>query len=193
MPLTASDWRGNPVDPAFLIRIFNLWIDPAPSGWAWRLSHIAYGHGLPRLSAKFRGNTPPDKALWRSSAGLEIPVPIRDAEASLDVNAGSYYEPLKGPGPWTFDPDGPSDIISGIGMAVGIQPQPSKEEDNRYLLPLLWFEWTNEGGGIPPINPPTPPQEPISIARITVDVPEHMAGTFQGLARQATELARRSS
>lgn len=196
MTLTASDWRGNPVDPAFLIRIFNLAIIPAPAGPAFRLSHIAYGHGIPRLVAKFRGGTPPAKATWTSTAGLVIPTPVTGAETGLDVNTGSYYEPAKGPGPWTLDPEGPSDVVSGIGMAIGIQPQPSQEEDNRYLLPLLWFEWTDES--IPPVVTPPPPKpvdpsDPVSIIRVTIEIPEHMAGVFQGLARKITDLARRAA
>lgn len=156
MALTASLWNGQPVNPDVLIRAFNLGIKPAPAGPAWRLSHITYGHGIPRLTARFRGNGAPDYVTWVSTGGLELPVQVMGAEAGLDVNTGSYYTPTEKPGPWTLRIPEAADLVSGIGMAIGIQPQPSAQEDNRYLLPILTFTWSDGGTPQPPPGPGNP-------------------------------------
>lgn len=159
MALTASLWNGQAIDPQTLIRAFGLKITKAPAGKAWRLVHIGYSHGRNRLRAVFTSGAQPG-ATWTTNAGLNIYVPVENGESAHDVNTGSYYSPDHAEGPWQVDPDGPSDIVRGIGMAIGIQPQPSAEEDNRYLCPVLYFAWTDEADNSTP-SEPTPPTVPV--------------------------------
>lgn len=175
MTLTASLWNGTPVDPQVLIKAFGLKITKAPAGKAWRLAHIGYSHGRNRLRAVFSGGAQPG-ATWTTNAGLNIYVPVENGESAHDVNTGSYYSPDHAEGPWQVDPDGPSDIVRGIGMAIGIQPQPSAEEDNRYLAPILYFAWTDESEGA------TPPTEPTIPAAGMVLTPEEAFSLLGNLA-----------
>lgn len=163
MALTASLWNGQAVDPAVLIQAFGLKITKAPAGKAWRLVHIGYSHGRTRLRAVFT-NGAQAGATWTTNGGLNIYVPVENSESAHDVNTGSYYVPPN-EGPWTVDPDGPSDIVRGIGMAIGIQPQPTAEEDNRYLCPVLYFAWTDEADD----STPTPPTIPVDGMLLTPD------------------------
>lgn len=200
--MRAFDWRGNQVDPIGLLAKYQMGVTPGPAN-GWHVVEMRETSGRPELRNIVIGTRDPVAFDWlnidatglKSEMKRDMATGAEENTLNLNVNAGSYYWPGQGQrGSHRVKVQGDSDTVEGWGLAQDVPDQPP---DNRYLtLIVVWERGTTTTPPPGPIDPPprpVPPVEPISIARITVEVPEHMAGTFQGLARQATDLARRTS
>lgn len=198
--MQAFDWRGKAVDPAALLAKYRMTIEHGPAT-GYHVVELRETSGRPELRNIVLGTREPVAFDWlnigatglKSEMKRDMLTGIEENTLNLTVNNGSYYWPRQGQrGSHRVKVSGPSDTVEGWGLAQDVLDQPP---DNRYLtLIVVWqYGTSTTPTPEPPVTPPTNPTDPIAFARITVEVPEHMTGTFQGLARQACDLARRVS
>lgn len=199
--MRAIDWRGNSVDPAALLAKYAMTIIPGPAT-GWHVVEVRETSGRPELRNIVLGTRDPVAFDWlnvgatglRSEMKIDMATGIEENTLNLTVNAGSYYWPRQGQhGSHKVKAQGASDTVEGWGLAQDVLDQPP---DNRYLTLIVVWQYVTGGSSPaepPPVTPPPPTTEPVSITRITVEVPEHMSGTFANLAAQAVALARRAS
>lgn len=194
----AIDWRGNQVDPTALLAKYGMTIEHGPAT-GYHVVEVRETSGRPELRNIVLGTREPVAFDWlnigktglKSEMKRDMATGIEENTLNLNVNAGSYYWPGQS-GPHHVKASGPSDTVHGWGLAQNVPDQPP---DNRYLTLIVVWQYGTEAteSPAPDPEPPIDPDPPIAITRITIEIPEHMAGTYQGLARQAVELARRAS
>jgi hypothetical protein len=178
--LTGSDWRGRPINPANLLKKYNLTITPGVNvsgGKVWKIVALWETHGRPELRMVVEGTDDPVAFFAKTTAGLELAnlrTEMKDDAGvqrnllNLNVQNAAYYEPKKMAGPYTLSVQNvPSDFISGLGLAVDPDPQygsnPQMEDDNRYLTVVVVWQLGDGGSAppvTPPVEPPVPPQPP---------------------------------